>query len=131
MECGIEPTRFDVRVFDQGRVWVVPDGSERVLSRMSAEELWDVALLLEAHRDYFYVVVLRREVSVRLALVAGGPARVRGDPVASRERPAVHVQLRREREWDALGRGPQEWLASTTLMRAIRRGIALRSAQSP
>lgn len=128
---------FDVRVLDQGRVWVERDGTHRPLARMSKAEAVELMAFLLAHRGLFYVLVLRREVTMRLLAVAAAPVAPQTHPneherqLADRTRPvgtAVPgrtplrgLDRRRERLWAGLGRGPDAWLAATPLMRALER----------
>lgn len=136
-----ERAPFDVRVFDQGRVWVERDGTRRALATLTVAEVEELVAFLRAHRDVFYLLVLRREVTFRLLAVAAaaedgaqsvpdarapqrvaqrGPARTPAPgpmPLRGRDR-------RRDRNWAALGRGPDAWLAATPLMRALLRAAS-------
>ncbi|NUR14830.1 MAG: hypothetical protein HOQ13_00735 [Dermatophilaceae bacterium] len=137
-----ERAPFDVRVFDQGRVWVERDGTRRALATLTAVELEELVAFLRAHRDVFYLLVLRREVAFRLLAVAAaaedaaqgapdaraphrvaqpGPA---GTPVTG-PMPLRGRDRRADRNWAALGRGPDAWLAATPLMRALLRAASL------
>src|SRR6476660_8558661 len=116
---GAEADPFDVRILDQGRMWVDPDGSQCALAGMSLDQLGDVVAFVEGHVDLLYVLVLRREVGLRLAAVAAAGSGRGGGGGADRRRRGGSL-----RGWSALGRGPEEWLAATVLMRALRRAMA-------
>lgn len=118
---------------------------------MTVAQLEDVIGFLNVHRDLFYMLVLRREVSVRLLAVGSDPVgaawragsvelaprrpraesgttpasrRVRG--TGRRPRLDHHRHRNRDRVWLALGQGPDAWLAATALMRALEHAVRIR-----
>ena len=61
---------LDVRVLEQGRVWVEPDGTIRHVRDLSPADAEALQAHLRANEDLLYAVVLRREVTARLLALA-------------------------------------------------------------
>ena len=99
---------LDLRVFDQGVWWVDISQRPHRINEMSADYIRNVIRFLVADAKYFYDATMRRE----LASMAGDLmlGRVSADLVA---RAAGGPSL--------TDFAPEEWLETTTLMRALRR----------
>lgn len=133
-------------MLEQGRLWAGGDGAVQRVRDIPAAEARALTGYLRANCDLLYAVVLRREVGVRLVLLAppaAGTAGEKGekgekgsqraadtpagglaDPVPAAGAWASMSAPARVRLWASLGRGPRVWLERTPLMRALGRQVA-------
>jgi hypothetical protein len=108
---------LDLRVFDQDVWWVDIAQRPHRIGEMSAEYIRNVIEFLVADAKYFYYQTMRRE----LAAVAGDLVLGR----VSAELVAMAVGGPSLTDFT-----PEEWLESTTLMRALRRRAAADEEQA-